>query len=242
MSQLSNAVKSQATQHQYRRVLPLRSRPSQRPSPPTAHSGPRTPRQGTHRPGLAGSFPPTEPRFPGPRSSLPGHQRPTGRHATDSASCEEPGGLTASGPEPAAGLRFDLPSRTPHPGPHHGGRSTLGGRVPLPDPVGPAQGLLVGQRSRETGERVRKDATRFQRRDSRGTAHVGGACLGARGPVGGPRLGAVWWPSLHFPKTLRKKLSYEINQSIIGLDVKIARIFKRTRYFKIGFISHCPFW
>lgn len=205
-SQLSNAVKSQATHHQYRRVLPLGSRPSQRSSPPTAHSGPRTPRQGTHGPGLAGSFPPTEPRFPGPRSSLPGHQRPTRRHATDPASC-----LTASGPEPAAGLQLDLPSRTPHSGPHHGGRCTLGVRVPLPDPVGTAQGLLVGQRSRETGKRVRKDATRIQRRDSRGTAHVGGACLGTRGPVGGPRLGAVWWPwdcyaKLFFPFVFPKHL------------------------------------
>lgn len=70
----------------YRRVLPLRRQPSQQSPPPTAYSGSRTPRQGTQRQDLAGSFPPTEPRFPGPRFSPPGRQRPSRHHATDSAS------------------------------------------------------------------------------------------------------------------------------------------------------------
>lgn len=55
------------------------------------------------------------------------------------------------------------------PEPHHGGRSTSGARVPLPDPVGPAPVRPVGQRSRETGERVRKAAAQFQGRDSDGS-------------------------------------------------------------------------
>jgi len=86
------------------------------------------------------------------------------------------GGSWRQNRSPPPDSRLDLPSQTPHSRPHHGGRSTLRGRVPLPDPVGPAQGWLVGQRSREMGERVRKDATHFQRRGFRGTAHVGGAC------------------------------------------------------------------
>lgn len=81
---MSNAVKSQAT--------PLRSRPSQQSSLPTAHSGSCMPRQGTHRPDLAESCLATEPQFSGPRSSQPRRQRPSPRHATDPASYGGRGG------------------------------------------------------------------------------------------------------------------------------------------------------
>lgn len=148
-SQLPNAVKRQATPP----ISP--PPPTQEPAQSTiassyclqqiAHVG-----QGTQRPDLAGSFPPTEPRFPGPRSSPPGRQQPTRHHATD-CSCGVRGvnGIRT-------GARRRTPTRLPFlntqfPRPHHGGRSTLGGRVPLPDPVGPAQGFLMGQRSKESG-------------------------------------------------------------------------------------------
>lgn len=127
------------------------------------------------------------------------------------------------------------------PEPHHGGRSTSGARVPLPDPVGPAPVRPVGQRSRETGERVRKAAAQFQGRDSdgshcdcrrslpRGQKTTVRAMGDSRPSVG---TGAPsFFPS--FSRKFKKKPSYKISQSNIGMDVKSSEILEKTRYFKI---------
>lgn len=127
------------------------------------------------------------------------------------------------------------------PEPHHGGRSTSGARVPLPDPVGPAPVRPVGQRSRETGERVRKAAAQFQGRDSdgshgdcrrslpRGQKTTVRAMGDSRPSVG---TGAPsFFPS--FSRKFKKKPSYKISQNNIGMDVKSSEILEKTRYFKI---------
>lgn len=150
-SQLSNAVKkpSDIAESYHSGAGPPNNHLLPQPVEACSRRGPA--RGGWTPPGLAAGRA-SVPR-PGQRSSLPESQRPaTPRRATDPTSCGGRG-------QPPDSDSTSLPD------PHHGGRSASQGRVPLPDPVGPALGLPVGQRSRETGERVRDDAT-TRRRDA----------------------------------------------------------------------------
>lgn len=115
--------------------------------------------------------------------------------------------LVASGPEPAARLGLDLPSRTPPFRVSPWRPSHLRG-------TGAASRPVLGQRSEEIGERVRKAATHFQGRGSGGKVMWVEPDSGSGRVMGGPQTGCSpvalelvrqVVSSLHLPKIFRKK-------------------------------------